>query len=385
MALDHFHAVVTDSLSVNAIFDKLKPRKIVYDDNGEFISFDPVKLSGITVKSIIDNVNARCCIDLEGSLHKYFNVKRYGKVQNFDDFTFSLQKRALNMLAIDLNCDLGNILIKSFEFGVNINCGLQPNKLIHKMYYYDKRKIPTENEYSNSGYQIKFVCDSYLLKIYNKSQESKLFNLQWLKMPKDILRIEIKYRDKNACTTIAKVNNLSDFKETNKVAFIYGDLQNHWDKVLMYNSQIPIDSMTKREKEWYSKCSVAKYFLDPSKEHFRGINQTKVNHYEQFKKILDKYNYRSEYFDLTKLIEYKCDFLMNQENDLIERVMDTIYEKLLNAPKATRTLLKETIETLISNGSDEIINKLINQAIERLQRAGHIEIMQSNPISYRSI
>lgn len=382
MALDYFHAIVYDSRAVASIRKNISFQRLGDLDTLEEIYPFKKEMNSLIFKLIKDQ-DSRFGIDISGSLHKYYNCIRYNKNQNFDDFTFALQSEALDMLSKRIGCDLRHILIISFEFGVNINCGFPANDLISKIHYFDRTKIPNREEYKNSGKQITFKADSYLIKIYNKSQEAQLFKNQGLNDVNDLIRLEFKSKDKDYTKSVG-ICSLQDFKNQNKVEVLYTLMKSKWANIFMVNSKLMPDKISKEDQAWFARCITLNYFNDPNKENFKNP-ATRNNHYNKCIKILDKYNYRSEYFELTKLIEYKCNFLMSTENDLVEIVMDNIYLKLLNAPKVTQTLLKETIETLISNGSVEMITKLINQAIERLQRAGHIEIIQSNPISYRVI
>ncbi len=374
--------IVYDSMSVASIRKNIPFIRFGDLDRQEEIYPFKKEMDGL-IFQLIKKEDGRLGIDISGSLHKYYNCVRYNKKQNFDDFTFTLQSEALDMLSKRIGCDLRHILIISFEFGVNINCGFPANDLISKIHYFDRTKIPNREEYKNSGKQITFKADSYLIKIYNKSQEAELFKKQGLNDVNDLIRLEFKSKDKGYTKSVG-IYTLEDFKNQTKVEVLYTLMKSKWANIFMVNSKLMPDKISTEDQEWFARCITLNYFNDPNKENFKN-SATRNNHYNKCIKILDKYNYRSEYFDLTKLIEYKCNFLMSTENDLVEIVMDNIYLKLLNATKVTQTSLKENIEILISNGSVEMITKLINQAIERLQRAGHIEIMQSNPISYRAI
>ncbi len=382
MALDYFHAIVYDSRAVASIRKNISFQRFGDLDTLEEIYPFKMEMNSLIFKLIKDQ-DSRFRIDISGSLHKYYNCIRYNKNQNFDDFTFTLQSEALDTLSKRIGCDLRHILIISFEFGVNINCGVPANDLISKIHYFDRTKIPNREEYTNSGKQITFKADSYLIKIYNKSQEAELFKKQGLNDVNDLIRLEFKSKDKDYTKSLG-ICTLEDFKNQNKVGDLYTLLKNKWAKIYMLNSTSKPQNISKKDQEWFERCIRLNYFNDPNKENFKNTS-SRNNHYNKCIEILDKYNYRSEYFELSKLIEYKYNFLMSAENDLIEILMDIIYKELLKAQKITQSFLINTIETLTSISQDEKILHLLNQATERLQRAGHIEIIQSVPITYRVI
>jgi len=154
----------------------------------------------------------------------------------------------------------------------------------------------------------------------------------------------------------------------------------------MYNStQLPPD-IKDDEIKWFNKFSVNDYFNDPNKINFRGINQTRANHYERFIKILDNHNYRSNYIDLTGIIKSKCNFLIQDDNALVEILMDIIYAEVTKTKIIAKSVLIEKIKDLLSLDTlDGKNNGIFEQAILRLVNAGHLKELQSHNTKYTLI
>jgi len=231
MALDHFNVMVSDSEAIKRILLKIKLRELVFKDNQEFFSYNEREIDNLTYSLIYYPDSKKSCLFINGSLHKFYNSIKYNKSQNFDDFTFTQQCDALRLLTKHIDCPLEYLKIKSFEFGINIRCCSPANLLINQMYYYDKRVKPTDKHFY-SGLQKTFNRDSYLFKIYNKAQESEFYKHVTLAKVNDLIRLEIKYKDRAHCIKDGKIENLGDFEKSEKVEELYSQLQNHWKKIL---------------------------------------------------------------------------------------------------------------------------------------------------------
>ncbi len=170
MALDYFHAVVYDEDDVNSIRKYVTFRPVGYLDTQEIIYPLVDEIYGLEYKLLYSPELNREFVDVKGSLHKFYNNYKYNKNQNFDDFTFSQLQEALLTLQKNWGCHLKHAFIKSFEFGINIKVDTIANDFIERILYYNTRVLPEDQSYVNSGKQIKFKCDSYYIKIYNKSQ-----------------------------------------------------------------------------------------------------------------------------------------------------------------------------------------------------------------------
>lgn len=382
MAVDQFHAMVSDSEAIGRILLKIKLRELVYKDNQEFYSFNDKKIDELTYSLTYYPDSKKSYLFINGSLHKFYNSVKYNKGQNFDDFTYTQQCDALRLLSKEIDCPLEYLKIKSFEFGINIRCGSPANVLINQMYYYDRRVKPTDKHFY-SGLQKTFNRDSYLFKIYNKAQESEFYKHGTLAKINDLIRLEIKYKDRAYCLKDGKIENLGDFENIKKVEELYTQLQKHWKKILMYNStQLP-PTIERKDVKWFNKCSVNDYFNDPNKINFKDINQTRINHYERFVNILDNHNYRSNYIDLTGIIKSKCIFLIQDNNALVETLMDIIYTEVTKTKIMAKSVLIEKIKELLSlDIMDEKNCSIFEQAILRLFNAGHIKELQSYNTKY---
>ena len=373
MALDYFHAVVYDEDDVNSIRKYVTFRPVGYLDTQEIIYPLVDEIYGLEYKLLYSPELNREFVDVKGSLHKFYNNYKYNKNQNFDDFTFSQLQEALLTLQKNWGCHLKHAFIKSFEFGINIKVDTIANDFIERILYYNTRVLPEDQSYVNSGKQIKFKCDSYYIKIYNKSQEAELFKHETLNDVKNLIRIEVKFRDSDYCKKAVKVEALSDFLEIEKFNLIVKSFKSHWKKILMINSLITPKELSESDAIHFGECVKSKYFNNPIKEFFNS-RQTRRNHYNKFIKILDSVKYRTMYLDASDIIDYKLSFLTHYENEIVEKCMEAIITSLKIFHKLhLNELIKEIAGKSIFDFNNEKNQLLLKQAICRLEDAGHIK------------
>lgn len=374
MALDFMKIKVTNEPDISQIKEALNFRPEGYLEPVEPRYPFEVEKHGLTFKLYLkDNIEY---IYITGSLHHFYNSFNFYKEQNYDDFTYTQMKVALYQLSDLINCTLRNMKVVTFEFGINIRSGIKPRYLINNMLYLNGKVVPTKEHYhKNGGIQKIFLTDSYCVKIYDKSAESALNKNGRLNTIEDLLRIEIIFKDSAYCQNYGDIYSLADFMSFEKVSNLYKHLIDHWNKILLVNSLKPDSTFLDEEKIQFNQWCVIDYFNDPNKVHFMGENRKRIYQYNKFVTFLDKKNYRSDYHDLTNIIEAKCKYLLHPDNEIIESIMKKIFDKEI----ATESLPKREIYEKLSETfgfvltESEVVDiSLIFEAITRLKDSGHI-------------
>lgn len=163
---------------------------------------------------------------LTGSLHYFYNDGKH----NYNDFTFSNLFEALNKVSLLVEVSLYNIIILNIEFGVNILPYFNPNCIINNMLLHRKEEFlkPYNFNFKVSKHQ------RFWLKVYNKGEH--------FKRPKNILRIELKYKKMRDLNTIG----LYSFEDlTNPTLFndLLELLSTKWSECIIYDHSIKTDDL----------------------------------------------------------------------------------------------------------------------------------------------
>ena len=162
----------------------------------DYRSSEYSKITGIDVKI------QRGVVTLKTSLHKYWNVRNYGKLRNDNIFTVSEAKSAFEMLLFENGFTATKTKVVQFEVGLNMHVSFDPLTYIElvqfisirdKMMFIDanfriNRQRTTEKHRDIRKY----------FKIYDKGFEmmdkSKMKFMNPADKPENILRIETVYR-----------------------------------------------------------------------------------------------------------------------------------------------------------------------------------------------
>lgn len=197
-------------------------RSLVNRDTGEF---KPKRVA--TYKNIKITIADSGFIELSGSIHKYLN----DGIHNYNDFTYSDYKVALNRIYEDFGIMPENMWIQNLEYGVNIIPPIKSSLILNNCFLHKRQTISKPINTKNGHYIQAEHKGNYLLKVYDKAKQYRPIN-NGLK-GQEILRIEVKqirwhkYR-KN------RINTLDDFNKCDKSRFI-NDLINKWDELVFYN------------------------------------------------------------------------------------------------------------------------------------------------------
>jgi hypothetical protein len=298
--VDYVRLEINDIENIGQVKRKQTFRESCWSDTYELRYPLIKKLGPITLTISYNKITEKETLYVEGSLHKYYNFKEKGIETNCDRFGFKRLEKSVEYLEA-IGFDIRKARVKSMEIGLNINCGdSDPNHFVKcaDLFYYKKYNV--NMPMPNNGLQKLFIRDSYSLKLYNKSAESR----DYLAENENILRIEIKLRDHQYCMKELNVKNLEDLLYRDSQENMINLFLKHWQNMLMMDSLEATHQMIKSDFDFFEKYNTLEFFeyeKDPKKK--RRI-------YDKFIRIADQYHYRKNYLRLVELI--------NQEMNAIE-------------------------------------------------------------------
>lgn len=210
--------------------------------NNPLLDFTEIKLSKSGMGDIIEQrseykglkfiIKESGYIELQGSLHKYFN----DGLHNYNDFTFDDLQDVLNDLENKFGIVLNQSVVRNIEFGVNLMDYITTVIILNALKLHKNK--PFQTQYGNNYKQVK--RRGYFVKAYNKGKQNKL--------KRQIFRFEIKsirseYHNKFGVYTLHDLTNKELF---NKLGL---ELFNEWLNILYYDNTIDITKLTKKQKE----------------------------------------------------------------------------------------------------------------------------------------
>ncbi|MFZ1704918.1 MAG: hypothetical protein WAT79_11275 [Saprospiraceae bacterium] len=372
--MDYMKIKVTNASAITKIKEAIYCHPSVYMKPLELkYRFDEEKYGLNFILYMKDNNES---LYITGSLHHFYNLYNFGKKQNYDDFTFTQMKVALYQMSDLINCDLRLLKVIRFEFGINIRCLQKPSYLINNILYLNGKVTPDKKRYNkNGGLQKLFSTDSYEVKIYDKSSESGLYKNSRLNIIEDLIRIEIVFLDSAYSQNYGGIYSLADFLSFEIVSHLYDLLLSHWSRILFLDSLKPESTFSDKEKAYFNQCCVIDYFADPNKVHFKGDGKKRLYRYNKFVTFLDNKNYRSDFEEVTKIIEAKCKYLLMPENEKIEYLMKKIFDKELDMESLPKKEIYDRMPATFGFGltETEVVDiRLSYDAIRRLKDSGHL-------------
>lgn len=163
----------------------------------EYRSSDYAKLTGIDVKIVRNTVTLKC------SLHKYWNLRNFGKLRNDTLFSISEAKVAFETLLFENGFLPGRVRVIQFEIGMNLHVSYDPLTFIELVRFI----TPAKTMFVDANYRInrqkttekhKDIRKYY--KVYDKGWEMQTKDKRQKTQEKskdNILRIETVYRRHN--------------------------------------------------------------------------------------------------------------------------------------------------------------------------------------------
>lgn len=154
-------------------------------------------------------------LTVKNSLHKDFHGNNAG-IFTYIDLVQEVEKLS-NLFQLDFTA----ARISQFEFAVNLNVELAPKLYLDEMIGFKGKGIHKFDR-GYKGYQLVYNSENYKFKIYDKSREGKIKNL-------NILRFEIKRREASRYLPQFKVIN--DLLNEQAFEQLGKELMNFFDKI----------------------------------------------------------------------------------------------------------------------------------------------------------
>lgn len=217
------------------------------------------------------------------SLHKYYELRNGGGLQNYTQFSRENAQKAYEMSVKEYPF-LENAKILRYEAGVNVALSDNPSEYMKELDYiaYGKRKIRIIESSKHKEYKVfsshstNNIRSTYIF--YDKTEESQDINC-----PKDLLRCEKKYirLSETIYYNQGKEGIFSDLY----LAAVLMDLQNSLVKNLNYQQKV-VKSGTKNE--YLLQKMIVEYGENAQNElqkMYKNGEITKTDYYRQKKKI----------------------------------------------------------------------------------------------------
>ena len=281
------------------------------------------------------NLKYRTFVNLNGSLHKYFN----NGLHNYNDFYYSSLQNVISDLLEKFKIDPNRTILNNVEFGVNLILDFDPDILLNSII--NHMGIPFKQFNIDGARGIECKHTDYYIKIYNKSHQYKL---SYFVLRYEIKAIKREFFNRNGI----KLNYLSDLLDT-KIYLKLGTILNDcFNEILFYDSSIDLNKLNAEERDILKCGRYGEHWkrLKPKSKDFTGTNKKRnyenkrrvyYNELDKFKNLQIKYSTSTMQKDVSLLIENKCKELANFDyvtgdkiTDLLNICSDNEKDKITN-------------------------------------------------------
>ncbi|GGD60720.1 hypothetical protein GCM10011514_25840 [Emticicia aquatilis] len=203
---------------------------------------------------------------VSGSLHKYYNEGEH----NHNDFTFSMLQLVVEDLQNKFHFNLDDCYLQNIELGVNIVPVINTQSIIEGLVVHKNKDFDTRKR----GFYKQAHHSQYYLKVYNKANQ---YNLSG-----QLMRFELKFIKMERLKKLG-IRKLSDLQENHWIDLIQDVLLYEWDKILLFDKSINIDSFTNKRQLQLHRWKDSNYWLHLEKnKRYREL--------KQYKKIVSQYS-----------------------------------------------------------------------------------------------
>ena len=230
-------------------------------------------------------------IIIQGSLHKFFT-----NGINYNDFFYSDLHKTLAKLTDDFGINLSKSPIHNLEYGLNINLPQNPQNIIktlinHKGETFEKMF----GQAKKTGRQC--VKQQYTIKVYDKGHQCNVIG--------NLLRFEIKVTKMKYLEKYG-IKFLGDLTDKDKLKLLFLDLENAFNEILMYDTNLNLNKCSISEKKLLTHGRYSEYWIDLKKEN------SKMHDYyrRKFRKLTEKYG-QNDQRKVLALIQAKANSLLN--------------------------------------------------------------------------
>ena len=207
----------------------------VSEKTGEILNRKVAEYKGL--KFIIWNSGY---IELQGSLHKYYNQGKH----NYNDFTLLQLQEVIKDLSVSFNIPFGRLAVKNIEFGINLQPLYKSTMVLNNCLLAGATRIK-DISLSATRYNYKQATKQRLwLKFYDKKKHyQKEYNLT-----NEILRYELKYKKMIDLKEVG-FYCLDELEKPSVLNGINTLLIKYWDSVLLFDKTIKTQELTKYVKD----------------------------------------------------------------------------------------------------------------------------------------
>ena len=232
-----------------------EPEKILA--NGKKASYR----STAWIKNIKLDLFPKGYIELDGSLHKYYNDGKH----NYNQFGIKEAEIALKQLIEVTRLQLPYYKVRSVEVGVNLMPQITSDDIINNALMYKRR--PFEAKYcTDEGNYRQATLSEYLVKLYNKRLH---YEIQGYDIGHEIIRFELKI---NKMRMLAKYRVFTLEDLMNNIEDIAKDmLPKAWMEVILYDP-----TMNKQTEEQTIKYANVNFWRGISKERRYNYHHKKL-------------------------------------------------------------------------------------------------------------
>ncbi len=199
-------------------------------------------------------------IEIQGSLHKYFN----NGVHNYNDFTLLELHSVLDDLANAFHLNLNNCIVKNMEFGVNIKPPFITSKILNNLMLHKASKF--YDVQLKSGNYKQAPHQQYYVKIYDKAKQYLLLQ--------NLMRYELKFT-KSCIINKLGITTLNDLLGSNWIELVKIRLLREWNQIVLFDYRLfSIDTLTARYRNKLSYWSNPNYWSGLTKQsRFKAKNR----------------------------------------------------------------------------------------------------------------
>lgn len=210
-------------------------------------------------------------VEISGSLHVYMNNGEH----NFNDFSMNDLNAVIQDLTNSFGAEILLMVVQNLEFGLNVQPQFTASEFTDKVIVYLSRGARlkhaiTKDDAKGFDKGIKFILQSYILKLYNKSEQYG--------QKGNILRCEFKTR-KMQIVKEANIETLQDLLKPSVTAYLFSKLISSIDN-LVINESIDGKELTNAQKIIVLECinpeywkAITKFKRRDRKKQFDALTQ----------------------------------------------------------------------------------------------------------------
>lgn len=217
-------------------------------------------------------------IELNGSLHKYFNQG----LHNHNDFGLKELIITLNILEYTFGINPMKTFLNGLEIGVNIELPYSPGILLKSLILHNGK--PFTDQQNKTKHFRECSHFQYYIKIYDKGKQYQL--------DRYILRIEVKYI-KMETLNKQGIKTLSDLTKPSNFEFLGRLLLQTFDKILIGNLQADTSKLNPRDKLIFANGHNPAYWeqlIPKSENHKQGNADPEYKRqYKRYEKKLKRF------------------------------------------------------------------------------------------------